>query len=137
MEDFDRVTSRVSLAAVFGALAGTGTSLLNGTPMRRTIAFTAFSCALTGTACFSAERGATLVSRHLFHRHGNQWEDVLVCHSIGGVVGGAILGTLYIGKPLHGVVFFVPLMLLIGTGEKLFQDVREEQIQRIKLLQKA
>ena len=131
MEDLDRVTSRVSIAAVIGALAGTGTALLKGNPLRRTIAFTAFSCALTGTACFSAERGASIVSRHLFHRHGNQWDDVLACHSIGGAVGGAILGTLYIGKPLHGIVFFVPLMLLIGTGEKLFQDVREEQIQRI------
>jgi hypothetical protein len=133
MEDLDRLTTRISLSAFVGAIAGVGTSLFKGFPMRRTVGLTALSCAMTGTACFGAERCATIVSRRLWGHLGNEWDTVLTSHFIGGVVGGSLLGGLYIGKPVHGVVFFVPLMLLVGTGEKLFQDMREEHLQRVAL----
>lgn len=131
MENIDRVASRVTIAAFLGTLAGVGTSMYRGTPMRRTVGLTAFSCAMTGTVCFGAERCATIVAKNAFHREDNDWDNVLLCHWFGGLVGGSILGTLYIGKPTHGILFFTPLMMLVGTGEKLFEDAREERIQRI------
>jgi hypothetical protein len=131
MDNLDQIASRVTLAGSIGALGGVATSLFKGTPMGRTVGLTAFSCAMTGTACFGAERCAAMVSSKFFHHDSGAWEDVLLSHSIGGIVGGSLLGSLYKSKPIHGVAFFLPLMLLIGTGEKLFQDVREERMQQM------
>lgn len=52
-------------------------------------------------------------------------------HAIGGMIGGALLGVLYTRRPGQGVLFFTPLMVLIGTGEKLFEDMRNERIERM------
>jgi hypothetical protein len=134
MEQLDRVATRVSLAALMGTLAGVGTAMYKGHPMARTVGLTAFSCAVTATACFGAERCVNTLIRKGFHQdatENNSWESVLGSHAAGGTLGGSILGTLYIGKPVHGIVFFVPFMLLVGTGEKLLYDVQEEHIQRI------
>ncbi|GKY94083.1 hypothetical protein MPSEU_000374800 [Mayamaea pseudoterrestris] len=133
MEEVDRISLEVTLSAAMGALAGVGTSLYKGTPMIRTVGRTSLSCALTGTACFGAERCAALAARTFYERNydSNEWGDVMFSHAMGGLLGGSILGSLYIGKPAHGVVFFVPLMLLFGTGKKLFVDVREEAVNRM------
>lgn len=146
MEDIDRISSRVTLAACLGALGGAGTAVFRGTPMGRTVGFTALSCALSGTACFGSERVA---SRLLLRGVGldgggaaidekdedntnirNAWELTLGSHAIGGTVGGALLGAMYGGRPGQGALFFTPLMLLIGTGEKLFEDMRNEIVER-------
>lgn len=131
MDEIDRIASRVTIATCFGALAGVGTAMFKGHPMARTVGLTAFSCAMTGTACFGAERCASVLTKRVLQRNDNEWETVLGTHAMGGLLGGSILGGLYIGKPIHGVVFFVPFMLLVGTGEKLFYDVREERNQRL------
>lgn len=130
MDDVDRVALRVTLSAILGSLGGIATAMYRGHPMPRSVGLTALSCAMTATACFGAERCAASVSKNMFHHEDNHWDTVLMCHGFGGIVGGSILGSLYIGKPAHGIVFFVPVMLFIGTGEKLYADFRDEAIQR-------
>jgi len=131
MEELDRVGVRVTLAGCLGAMAGVGRALLRGHPLVRTCTLTAMSCGLTGTACFGAERVVSLSSRTylLNQHHFSPLECTLFSHGVGGAMGGSLMGLLYIGKPLHGIVFFVPLMLVIGMGEQFLEDVRQERIQ--------
>ena len=145
----DHIAARVSLAATMGAAAGMGTAILKGhAAAARTTALTAFSCAMVGTACFTTERCAAVALQQLQQNRddsndtnknvafrsssmtktiNNSWEFVLTTHAVGGVLGGALTGWLYLRRPLRGVAFLVPLMLLVGTGEKLLEDVRREK----------
>lgn len=142
----DHISARVSLAGTMGAVTGMGMAVLKGhaRPVR-TIALTAFSCAMVGTACFTAERLAAVALQQLAMRQNNNvhdknemaplsntWEFVLTTHALGGAGGGALTGGLYLHRPLRGVFFFVPLMLLVGTGEKLLEDVRREHALRTR-----
>jgi len=146
LEQVDYVSARVKIFTGFGALGGVGTALFKGHPMGRTVLLTAVSCALTSTALFTGERIATAAWRMQSAPNATaqpdhnsrqpppsqavpDWEEILTTHAMGGVLGGSMLGYLYIRRPLHGALFFVPLMLLVGTGEKLFQDLRQERIQ--------
>jgi hypothetical protein len=141
MEVIDHIAARVTLAAAFGAFAGVGAAMYkgHGSPPR-TAALAAMSCALSATACFGSERvAAVAVARLLQTKRGtsgsellfsNSWEVALTTHAIGGVVGGSIVGFLYLGRPLRGVAFFAPFMLVVGTGEKLLNDVRRENQER-------
>ena len=140
MEQLDRVGVRVTLAGCLGGIAGVLHAMLRGHPMVRIASLTAFSWALTGTACFGAERISSLSTRQylLEHLSLSPMQCTLVSHAMGGAVGGSLLGFLYIRKPLHGIAFFVPLMLVIGTGEQLLDDMRQERIQELnKLEEKA
>ena len=131
MQDFDRIAARVSIAGALGGFAGVGTALYKGHPMARTVGLTAMSCAMVSTACLTSER---LSARAL--RGGPLEEELgrssflVVTHACGGVVGGGISGYLYIRKPLHGMVFFVPVMMAVGFAESLFQDLVDEQRRR-------
>ena len=128
MQDLDRVSARVTAVGALGALAGVGTAMYKGHLLGRTVGLTALSCAMVGTACFGAERLAA------FSLRGGPLEGelgrssfLMLTHACGGVVGGSLLGALYIGKPLHGIVFFVPTMTMVGFAEALFQDMVDEQ----------
>lgn len=147
LEQVDYVSARVKIFTGFGVLGGVGTALFKGHPMGRTVLLTAASCAMTSTALFTSERIATAawrmqsVAPHSATMLDNSlrqtppspavpdWEEMLTTYAMGGVLGGSMLGYLYIRRPLHGVLFFVPLMLLVGTFDKLFQDLRQERIQ--------
>lgn len=126
MDDIDRISARVTIAALFGALAGVGTSLLQGHVLSRTVVLTAGSCAMVATGLLVPER----IASKLLPPTGNPWEHTLSSHALGGFFGGSLLGALYKKRPTQGALFFVPVMLLVGTGEQLFADLREEQIQR-------
>jgi len=145
-EVLDHVSVRVSLAGCLGGLSGIGTALHRGTPFGRTVGLTALSCAAAGTACFSAERvanaallsnrgkamyGSAFASTGKLTNNNDDWIRTLTSHAFGGFAGGTFLGTLYGGKPWQGALFFTPLMLLAGTLERLFEDVRQERIQEM------
>ena len=51
------------------------------------------------------------------------FEQMILSHTLGGIMGGGISGMLYIGRPLRGVAFLTPIMMIIGYGEYLFQDL--------------
>ena len=132
MEEFDRVSMRVGTAGMFGAVAGVGTALYKGYPIPRTAGLTYLSCAMVASACFTSERIAAIYMR------GGPLEQELgvasfsmLTHACGGFVGGGIVGALYISKPLHGIVFFTPIMTVVGFADSLFQELLREQKQRI------
>ena len=128
MEDFDRVSARVTALGALGAMAGVGTAMYKGHPMARTVGLTAASCAMVGSACFATERLVAVNMRGgPLEQELGQSSFLMLTHACGGVVGGGILGALYIGKPLHGVIFFVPVMTVVGFAESLFQDMVEER----------
>jgi hypothetical protein len=136
MDPLDHLAARITAAGGFGALAGVGIALFKGHRIPRTAGLTAFSCALCGTACFGSERLASASAQYFLgssdeYQRLNHWETTLASHFIGGNLGGAIVGGLYTGKPARGVLFFTPLTVFFGFGDVLFQDMREERLQRI------
>ena len=134
MEEIDHVAARVSLTSCLGGLAGVTTALLKGHPVARTAGLTAFSCALSATACFGAERLAA-VSFRLVHLD-RQWDRkqlTMASHAVAGAVGGGILGGLYLKRPARGIIFFVPLMSLVGFYELLYEDMRQERLEQLYL----
>jgi hypothetical protein len=145
MDEIDRIAARVTVVGCLGAMAGIGIGLFKGHHrIARTAGLTAFSCALCGTACFGSERLASTAGRYLLSADSNnvdkndndddnRWPATFLSHAVGGSVGGALLGQLYMGRPVRGIVFFVPLMTVVGLGELLFENKREERLrQRIQ-----
>jgi hypothetical protein len=134
MDDVDRVAHRMTFLTVVGSLAGAFSALLKGHPVGRTVQLTAISCALVGTACFGCERVVTVVTRTiappLNEADANSWERMLGSHVLGGLMAGSFLGAIYIQKPMQGAAFFMPFMLFCATGEKLFEDLRQEKQQQ-------
>jgi hypothetical protein len=129
----DHVSTRVSLAGVTGALAGSLTALYRGHhSLLRTAGLTSFSCAMAATACFGSERLAYTAARSYLLRPeesniAKQKYLSLATHAIGGLVGGAWVGALYIGRPLRGAFFFTPIMMVIATAEGQFAQMRHSK----------
>lgn len=130
-ETLDHLSKRVLLAGSVGSIVGVLHGMYKGhARLPRTAALTMLSCALSATACFGSER--------FFHQTmaqplmGSTRNAVLVSHAAGGVVAGAWLGGLYLHRPLRGVVFFTPLMILLGYGEWQLQAVRKRLEQEMK-----
>lgn len=130
MEDFDRVSARVTVAGALGALGGVGTAMHKGYRIPRTMGLTAFSCAMVASACLTGERlVANLLRGGPLEKELGRGPFLIMTHACGGFLGGGVLGYLYIRKPIHGVIFFVPVMSAIGYAESLFQDLADEQRQ--------
>ena len=145
-EALDYISRRVTISGGTGALAGSFIALYRGhDSVFRTAARTAFSCALVGTACFSAERLVYLGVRHyllvndddavVISNESRQKEDYylkLYSHALGGLLSGAWLGRLYTGKAVRGALFFAPLMLGIAVAEEMvnesFRELRQQHI---------
>ena len=81
------------------------------------------------TACFGSERIVNIMYRNFFLKNNleSAQDTVMLSHGVGGVLGGTVLGGLYNGKPLHGVLFIAPLMLLAGYGTDLYYNMRNER----------
>jgi hypothetical protein len=136
MDDIDRIATRVTLAGCVGAVGGSALALFKGNVVPRTAALTAMSCAMTATACFCSERLANQVANKLIISHDGTnpserfptpFEQIMASHAAGGILGGALTGTLYIGRPLRGIIFVTPLMILVGIAEFKFQNMRERR----------
>jgi hypothetical protein len=135
----DLMSKRVVVCGAMGGIGGTVLALYRGyQTVPRTAALTAMSCALAATACFGCERITDCTVRQILFRSSSTYRDGslsnpppplhlflswehdgqvrLVTHTIGGMLGGAWLGGLYIQKPIRGALFFTPLMLMIGYG---------------------
>ena len=139
MDVLNHLSARVSLAAAFGAAAGVGTALHKGHHRpARTAGMMGLSFALSASACLTSERlvavalDPSIILEKSSTKRQQSWEALLTSHAVGGFLGGGVLGFLYLQRPLRGVVFFTPVMLLIGTFEKLYQDVLWEHEQRMQ-----
>ena len=131
-EVLDYMSQRVTLSAIAGGTGGLTLAQLRGYHFpSRTAGYSAVSCAAVATACFGFERAAnaTLILT-------NQWQDEnklrYASHAAGGLFGGALLGTLYIRKPIRGALFFTPMMLGIALVDKKFTKYRQDK--QIKIL---
>ncbi|GAX18089.1 hypothetical protein FisN_25Hu065 [Fistulifera solaris] len=123
-ETLDHLSKRVVVAGSVGSIVGVLQALYKGhARLPRTAALTMLSCALTATACFGSERFLyTTITEPLM---GSTRNALLASHAAGGVVAGAWLGGLYLRRPLRGVVFFTPAMILLGYGEWQLRAVRK------------
>lgn len=128
MEEFDRFSVRVGLSGAAGVTAGTFLALLKGYPVPRIAGLTGLSCALAASACFGSERIIAVSSQALIEPVIGSANFTLLTHGAGGVVGGHILGGAYKRRPLQGVLFMTPLMLLAGVLENYYQVLRENRI---------
>jgi hypothetical protein len=139
MEYVDHIANRVTCATLVGGLWGCLSAMHKGHILSRSAGLTAFSCAMTATACFSCERIADyalntfVVERYNNNNNNNNnnntasetktdimsssLKQTIMTHAIGGCLGGGLTGALYIRKPLRGVVFVTPLMMLVGYVE--------------------
>jgi hypothetical protein len=145
-DHLDYISRRVSVSGIFGAVAGTFIAMYRGyDSIVRTSSRTAFSCAMVSTACFTIERctyiGVTqyLLNEQeqidLFHNSKQIYYLKLYTHTIGGILGGAMVGGLYTGKLLRGAFVFTPLMLFIAMTEEqvkyqLYQTMQHQNNER-------
>ncbi|KAL7559087.1 hypothetical protein ACA910_017502 [Epithemia clementina (nom. ined.)] len=110
--------------------------MARGHYLGRSTVLTAASCAMTGTICFGIERLAFVAiqaSPIEATRDIPRLYVLLATHTIGGTLGGALLGAVYNRRPINGMFALMPLMFLIGYGESKFQDLVDEK-QRIARL---
>ena len=133
-ETLDYMSSRVSLAAVMGGAGGFAIATYRGYHFpARTVGRTALSTAMAATACFGAERAAYAVLRRCCYDDDGGGGDAdpfslrFASHCAGGLLGGALLGALFIRKPLRGAAFFTPIMLVTAAAEQKFYEVRREK----------
>jgi hypothetical protein len=130
-ENFEYISRRVGVAGAVGAFGGAFLALYRGhDSVFRTSSRTAMSCALVGTACFSFERVVHLVVSKFMIRQDDdvvgdhddnyrkQYYLKLYTYTLGGVLSGAWLGSIYARKSLRGALCFGPLMLLIAVAEE-------------------
>lgn len=125
----NRVALVLGLGATWGYLQAQSLGHFPG----RSAALTAMSCGIVATTCFGIERGTTVVLENTIATSGVEDTAIprlyrlLFTHTIAGSAGGAILGTLYQKRPFNGMLLCVPLMLMVGYGESMFQDLVDEK----------
>jgi hypothetical protein len=125
INDFDYVAARVAVATGVGGLAGASVGIYRGHNVPRVTQTMAMNFAMTATACIGSQRLALAAGRTLIPLKKGETPSskmILASHGIGGIVGGGILGALYIGKPVRGMVLLVPTMLFVGLLELRFQE---------------
>lgn len=147
MSVFDHVSSRVVLAGTVGTIAGIGLGFYKGHRfVAQTALLTGYSCAVTTTTCVGVERLLAMAIAPFYFTPSpnpatsfNRWNPpmengpfVMLTHSLAGVASGIVLGASYNGRPGQGVLFFTPLMVMIGLGEAYWYDTKEDFLRTVK-----
>jgi len=52
-------------------------------------------------------------------------------HALGGLLGGAVVGVLFQGKPMAGALLLTPIMLGIGKVEISLDEYRNERLKQL------
>ncbi len=128
MDHVDRVASRVSLCALLGLAGGIALATYKGLPLRSTALKVASSCAIVGTGLFASERIAHVV---LKDEIDNERRLLLTSHAFSGLMGGGLNGYMYHKKPLRGMFFFLPIMMVVGTMELGWERQRQARIEEV------
>ena len=100
---------------------------------------------LAGTACFASERiihalllgtvgsDNTDSSSDLTDKNDNSTTGNntlrMVSHVFGGMIGGAVNGSLFQKRPIAGMGLFVPIMVMVALGEDKLNDARRSRIE--------
>ena len=125
MEDVDYVAARTALAGILGGLSGASLAIIRGHSVPMLMQRMAGSWAMAATACIGTQRITHAAARHLLAGRGiDEKSDAMIVgtHCAGGVVGGGILGYLFIRKPLHGISYLTPIMLLVSLAEIRYEE---------------
>jgi len=125
----DYMSARVSLAAATGGISGLTLAHYRGYHFpARTVAHTAMSTAMAATACYGMERIAHHAATTALRLQDGRWSENSLryaSHAAGGLLGGALLGSLYIRKPIRGALFFTPIMLGTAALEHKLAALRQ------------
>lgn len=139
MEHVDYIAARVTCAATLGALWGCLSAMYKGHIISRAVGLSAFSCAMTATACVSCERIANYIivnNNNVYFLESSDNElkmtkevtpsltQTISTHAIGGFIGGGITGSLYMKRPIRGLVFMTPIMMMVGYVEYKLKEMR-------------
>ena len=136
MEHIDRVAARVSMCAVAGLLGGASYATWRGFPLGTTSAKVASSVAIVGTTLFGAERlfYIALQPRMMVNETNEATRErtiLLTSHTLAGITGGALNGSLYQRRPLPGMVYFTPVMIGVALLELEFQTRRQRRVDEV------
>jgi len=135
-ETLDFLSPRVALSALAGGTGGLTLASLRGYHFpARTAGLSAASCAAVATACFGVERVAHAALSNLapapIMGDNRDWMRY-ASHAAGGLLGGSLMGVLYIRKPIRGALFFTPIMLAAALFDKKFTNYRQGKHEQIR-----
>lgn len=128
MEDVDYVAARTAIAAIMGGISGASLAVFRGHSVQMMAPRMAGSWAMAATACIGTQRLANMVGRHLFVESGvAEKSDAMIVgtHCAGGMFGGGLLGYLFIRKPIRGMVFLTPVMLMVSLAEIRYEEGKQ------------
>ena len=131
-----RVGNRMIMIGFAGFLGGGMKAMYTGSPVLRAAGFSGASCCLVGTTCFGSESLAYVALQRFNQATGAKEEhkrDLLISHSLGGMCGGGIIGGLFQGRVVRGMLLLTPLMLGVGLAEIKFLELRDERMKELLL----
>eukprot|EP00538_Stauroneis_constricta_P014262 CAMPEP_0119562072 /NCGR_PEP_ID=MMETSP1352-20130426/19440_1 /TAXON_ID=265584 /ORGANISM="Stauroneis constricta, Strain CCMP1120" /LENGTH=125 /DNA_ID=CAMNT_0007610417 /DNA_START=51 /DNA_END=428 /DNA_ORIENTATION=+ len=118
----------MTLAGLVGGGIG---AVLSGYPKRATALKVAMSFGLVSTTLFGMERLAYVGLSQYGPEKMSENRLLRTSHAFSGVFGGAINMGLYQGRPLVGVVMFLPIMMGVSQIEIMVQEERRRRIQQL------
>ena len=158
-KELDHVTNRVILSTITGFFSGGSHAIIKGYPAPRASIQASISCALAGTACFGIERIVhtfvlpSLLTLSMNHDGAKEQaqtqtqtqaqtqtqtqmqmtkkQSLYISHTVGGIIGGGLLGGIFQRRVGSGIMLFTPLMIGAAYGEIRFQLWKEDQIQQL------
>jgi hypothetical protein len=82
---------------------------------------------MVATACLGFQRLASLTARKIWQQQDekNSVPLLVASHAFGGIIGGGLSGYLYIRRPIRGMVFLTPVMLIVSLAEIKYQERRK------------
>jgi len=123
MEDVDYVAARTVIAALAGGISGASMATFRGHNPITLASRMAGTWAMAATACIGSQRLFCAAAQYLIQPVDEKSDAMLVgTHTMGGIMGGGLLGYLYIRKPIRGMIFLTPVMLLVSLVEIRYEE---------------
>jgi hypothetical protein len=124
-ESLDYMGKRVVAATGLGGALGACLATYKGHAISMVVPNMARTWALSATACTFTQQLALGVLSSVVPSSKNDTPAILLSHGVGGICGGSVLGYLYIRKPVRGIIFMTPIMLVIGMLELRLQELQK------------
>ena len=134
----DHLAVRMTASAATGLGCGVIHSIYKGLPIAKTSMSAAISCALVSTACFGAERLSYGLVYNVTGEQSSATPNILYgSHALGGLCGGGLVGFLYQGNPIPGMILLTPIMLGIGKLEISLNAYKSSRMQQLNEINEA